>query len=149
MMWDSDIVWCVCTIFTALYTSTRGLCTLCTLHCSLLCSVCHPLSLQFCHLGVPSKHVCQLPVTQVALQVDQLTMALTLADHFVLLMGTDFALIRTPFVCCRSHPRCPSHLWCFGWLVSCGLLLLHFDWSLSIGGIYGQCWSPKPDTCDH
>ncbi len=135
-MWDSDVVWCVCTIFTALYTSTRGPCTLCTLCCSLPYSVCYPLSLQFCHLGMPSKCVCQLPVTQVALWVDQPMMALASANCFVLLTGTDFALIRTPFVCCCSHSRCPSHPWCFGWLVSCGLLLLHFDWSLSVGGIY-------------
>src|SRR5713226_7852274 len=134
-MWDSNIVWCVCTIFTALYTSTRGPCTLCTLCCSLPYSVCYPLSLQFCHLGMPSKCVCQLPVTQVALWVDQPMMALASANCFVLLTGTDFALIRTPFVYCHSHLRCLSHPWCFGWLVSCGLLLLHFDWSLSVGGI--------------
>src|SRR5258707_10103959 len=136
-MWDSDVVWCVCTIFTALYTSTRGLCTLCTLCCSPPCSVCHPLSLQFCHLSMPSKRIHQLPVTWVALQVDQPTMALTSANCFVLSMGTDFALIGTPFVCCCSRPGCPSPPWCFGWLVSCGLLLLRFDWSLSVGGIYG------------
>ena len=147
-MWDSDIVWCVCTIFTALYTSTRGPCTLCTLRCSPPCSVCHPLSLQFCCLGAPSKCVRQLPVTRVALRVDRPMMALTSANRFVLLMGTDFALIGTPFVCCHSRPGCPSPPWCFGWLVSCGLLLLRFDWSLSVGGIYGQCWSPKPDTRD-
>ena len=135
-MWDSDVVSSVCTIFTALYTSTRGLCTLCTLCCSPPCSVCHPLSLQFCGLGMPSKHIRQLPVTRVTLQVDRPIMALASADRFVLLMGTDFALIGTPFVCCRSCPRCLSHPWCFGWLVSCGLLPLHFDWSLSIGGIY-------------
>src|SRR5713226_2041742 len=147
-MWDADVVWCVCTIFTALYTSTRGPCTLCTLHCSPPCSVCHLLSLQFCRLGAPSKHVRQLPVTRVALWVDRPTMALTSADHFVLSTGMDFALIGTPFVCCHSHPGCPSPPWCFGWLVSCGLLPLCFDWSLSVGGIYGRCWSPTPDTRD-
>src|SRR5258708_20092374 len=135
-MWDSDIVWCVCTIFTALYTSTRGPCTLCTLRCLPPCSVCHPLSLQFCCLGAPSKHVCQLPVTWVALWVDRPMMALTSADRFVLLTGPDFALIGTPFVCCRSCPRCQSPLCCFGWLVILALLPLPFHSSLPISRFY-------------
>ena len=92
-----------------------------------------------CYLGTLSKHTCLLPVSQVALWVGQPMMALTSANHFALSMRMDFALIRTPFVYCCSHLRCLSHPWCFGWLVCCGLFLLCFDWSLSIGRTYGQC----------